>query len=493
MRETPQFLFLDSQQWSLTLFGATLVAVIFMPFYGHISSWIGAGFFIATIAFIHMARTSRYCLPLPQLAVVSSTIYYIFAPLVALYFPSQFELYNLHQDPALYFEFAVPAVLATSCGWMAGFWNLKPMTIPKVDIREYERLRYVLDTFIVIGIIVSVVLLVKQPPESIAFVLLLIAYLRFVGIMGWVITLKPGWKWRLVALSIFEIFSSSMTGFLLDLILWAVAIVALVFQRFRVPGHRIFFLALLGVVMLPCVQHAKWKFRDVAWMGGKEDVHVLGMDIAVSRYTKPVILPLMVSESLANMLTMNVEPSFFRDTVVRYNQSWIVERVMITVPSRVPFANGETVKRAIIDSFIPRALFPNKTTAGGKDNFPKYTGVILNARTSMSLGFVGEMYANFGYAYGIVGCGGYGLVLGLIFRWLISRTEQNHLMVAFVPYVLHWAVLSESGLFEIANYTIKALVVTLVFSRFLMRPTRAKQPVNTGHLDRLSRRVASSI
>ncbi len=474
-RTVQRTLFLDPEQWMFACIGSLAVAIVFLPYYREISLWIGGGFFIATFAFIHMANTSRYCLPLPQMAVFSSTIFYVFGPLIALYYPSQFDLYNLKQDPALYFDFAVPAVLATSCGWMAGLWNLKPMTAPDVDPREHAKIQPILDGFIVMGVLISFGLLFLKPPDSVAFILLLIAHLRFVGIMGWVLAAKPGWKWRLFVLAALEIISSSMTGFLLDLILWAVAIVALVFQRFRVSRQRILLMATVGMLLLPCAQHAKWKFRDIAWAGGNENVNVFGFNISVSRYTKPIILPLMIGESLVNVITFNVEPTFYRDTVVRYNQSWIVERVMATVPARVPYAAGETVERAIVDSLIPRALFPNKTMAGGKHNFPKYTGIKLNDRTSMNLGFVGEMYANFGYTYGIVGCGVYGLLLGWIFHWLTSRTEKNYLLAAFIPYVLHWAVMSESGLFEISNYTIKALFVTLVISRVLTRPRRAGQ------------------
>ena len=57
----------------------------------------------------------------------------------------------------------------------------------------------------------------------------------------------------------------------------------------------------------------------------------------------------------------------FGNIVVRINQGWIIAKVMDNVPSREPYANGETVKNAIIASIFPRFVDPDKAIAGGHE------------------------------------------------------------------------------------------------------------------------------
>ena len=82
--------------------------------------------------------------------------------------------------------------------------------------------------------------------------------------------------------------------------------------------------------------------------------------------------------------------------------------------------------------------------------------------TSMNLGFAGEMYANFGYSGGIVGCGIYALILGLLFRWVTVRAQTSPLWWAIAAYVGHWALKAETDIGAVLNYLVKAAVVVFV-------------------------------
>src|SRR5208282_345065 len=107
---------------------------------------------------------------------------------------------------------------------------------------------------------------------------------------------------------------------------------------------------------------------------------------------------------------------FLSEVALRYNQGWIINRVMQNVPSGEPYANGETLLAAVKASILPRLFSPDKVRAGGRENMRRFAGYTLGSGTSMNLGYAGEMYANFGYWGGIAGCFFYAFLLGLMFR-----------------------------------------------------------------------------
>jgi hypothetical protein len=89
----------------------------------------------------------------------------------------------------------------------------------------------------------------------------------------------------------------------------------------------------------------------------------------------------------------------------------------------------------------------------------RYAGILLNERTSMNLGYAGEMYANFGLTGGIVGCGCYALVFGLLFRWIFLRSLARPLWWSIVPFLFFAALKGDDGIAEVLNWTTKAFLV----------------------------------
>ncbi len=309
---------------------------------------------------------------------------------------------------------------------------------------------------------------------NVVAIVYLIGNLRFVGISGWILSAMKGWRKRLGCVMFLELYFASATGFFLEFLLWSIVISILCFYRFSFSSKKIIGIMFIAILLLPALQHSKWEYRNAVWYqytSGEKHVEIFGSPLEVGKWSKPFIYVGKLLESMVIVVTMRWGHDFFNELIVRYNQSWIVERVMIWVPTMVPYAEGSTVKNAIISTLVPRVLFPNKMSAGGGENFTRFTGVILNRRTSMNLGYAGEMYANFGYTGGIIACGCYGLVLGLIFRWLIIRAQRNILYLAFVPYVMQSAILSEVGIFEVSNTIFKSIVIVLflnyLFPKFL--------------------------
>jgi len=110
----------------------------------------------------------------------------------------------------------------------------------------------------------------------------------------------------------------------------------------------------------------------------------------------------------------------------------------------------------------------------------------LTEGTSMNLGFGGELYANFGYWGGILGCGLYALVLGLGFRWVARRAHASPIWWAILVYVGHWALKAETDIGAVLNYIVKAAIVACVAAMCLpaVRAELAGRPVTTSRPSR---------
>ena len=100
----------------------------------------------------------------------------------------------------------------------------------------------------------------------------------------------------------------------------------------------------------------------------------------------------------------------------------------------------------------------------------RYVGMEMVGSTSMDLGFAGEMYANFGWAGGLLGCTLYAVAFGLLFRVMCRRAFSHPLWWSLVPYVFFAAVKAEDGIGIVANWSVKSCVllggISIIFPAF---------------------------
>jgi hypothetical protein len=157
----------------------------------------------------------------------------------------------------------------------------------------------------------------------------------------------------------------------------------------------------------------------------------------------------------------------FGDTLVRFNQGWIVSRVMTHVPKVQPYANGQTIADAAIFSIVPRFMFPEKSTGVSSDFFLKYTGITLAKGTAMGLGIIGEMYANFSFWGGMVSTFIYGVLLGWAFCFFAKRALLNPLWWAVGSVVLLPAVEPGINIEDISNHVVKGGIVLFILWKLM--------------------------
>jgi hypothetical protein len=178
-----------------------------------------------------------------------------------------------------------------------------------------------------------------------------------------------------------------------------------------------------------------------------------------NRLSKTVTFVSYLASSLEHAATFDLSDDFIADTAMRYNQGWIVNRIMFIVPNVEPYAKGDTLKTAAVAAVLPRVIAENKLRSGGQEYMARYAGIELNESTSMNMGYAGEMYANFGLVGGIIGCGIYALFFGLLFRWFCDRAFLHPLWWSLVPFIFFAAMKAEDGIADALGWTIKSCFI----------------------------------
>jgi hypothetical protein len=157
----------------------------------------------------------------------------------------------------------------------------------------------------------------------------------------------------------------------------------------------------------------------------------------------------------------------FNDVLVRFNQGWIVARVMKQVPDEIPYAGGETLLDAAIYSVIPRALSPEKPEGASQALFGRYTGIQLPYGTAMGLGVLGELYANFGPMGGIIATFIYGSLIGILFFTLIKFCRKSVFWWALIPIIVLPVIEPGWNLEDTLNHVVKAGILVFILIMFI--------------------------
>jgi hypothetical protein len=168
----------------------------------------------------------------------------------------------------------------------------------------------------------------------------------------------------------------------------------------------------------------------------------------------------------------------FGDSLVRFNQGWIIARIMTHVPGEQPYAHGQTITDAITFSILPRFLFPDKAQGASSKIFTTYTGTELIGGTKMGLGIIGEFYANFGQWGGVAATFVYGLIIGGVFLWFADKAQHNPLWWAAASTVLLPSVEPGFNLEDILNHVTKATVVLFVLWKLLPQMQKLLKPID---------------
>ncbi len=448
-----QVLFLTGRQWALASLVSVALAVITLWFTFGISVWLGLTVGLAVLVIFHLAFAPHFIVALPHIAILIACLQYVFAAWLNFYWPPSDPTYDIGVRFPIYLSYAGPLLLALTVGWAFGLVKLRPPHNPPPPANS--SLLIELDVLFGVGIasfwgarLVNI--------QNLAFVFLLFGNLRYVGVFGRMLYKGNGWRWRLALLLGTEASLAAGSTMFHDLLLWSAWAFAVWIYTFK-PGPRTIIAAVAaGALFLPAFQEAKWRLRDSPL---EDDPLMADEMLTTHAHTRVGAWLSYLIPSLQHTLTGSFDEEFLADVAVRYNQGWIVNRVMMFVPEVEPYAEGSTLRDAAIAALLPRVFAPGKFVAGGAEHMAQYAGIQLNEQTAMTLGFAGEMYANFGLIGGVIGCGLYALFFGLIFRAFCHRAFTHPLWWSLVPFIFYPAIKAEDDVAFVLNWTVKACVL----------------------------------
>jgi len=446
---TSKWLFMSPLEWSISIGISMLTAILFLPWYWHISPWIGVGLTLTILALINMGVSSRYMLPYPQLALLIGCLQLILAAWGNHYYPMPISKYNLGERLPAYLSYIVPACILYGVGLTAGFgfiWLIahkyKVLSGPPVATRKLAK---ELNAIFILGI--AAAFFQKIVPNSLSFVMVLLSNLVFVGAFGYMLLNIPGWKFRSIVAMALLFMKSLNAAMFHDLVVWSASFVLVLSFSRQWSRKRIFSTIIVGAIVVMLIINVKSEYRKQFWYGETQ--------IADNR--------LVAFSSLIVNILSSPEELFSSDkisfTLTRLNQGWIVNQAMKITPLWKPYAWGDTIVKNIRGALLPRFLYPEKSEVGGRKDYETYTAMELGPGTSMALGYAGEMYVNFGPRWGVIGVGIYGLLIGMGFYWFYIKALRQPLWWAWATYFACIAIRAESSIGYMANWILKAAIV----------------------------------
>ena len=443
-----------------------------------ISPWLSVATGLAVLTMFHMAFASSLVVALPHIGILIACLQYVFAAWIGFYYPPSDPTYDIGDRLPFYLAYAGPVILALVLGWGLSLIRLRPLSPTNVSPISRMGVLHELDLLLAIGMVSSLAGRFVHVP-ALGFVFLLLGNLRYIGVFGRMLLKGGGWTWRLAFVLGTQAFLAVGSTMFHDLLLWSAWTFAVWVYTFKPRPWAVIAAIILGVLFLPALQEAKWRLR----------VDPLEDDPVVAEQEAGTVDPLRAGTAWLSYLipafehtiTWDFDAEFLGAAAVRYNQGWIINRVMVIVPDVEPYAGGATLQNAVVAAVLPRIIAPNKFVAGGREHMAQYAGILLNDETAMTLGYAGEMYANFGLVGGAIGCGVYAFVFGMIFRLFAVRAFRSPLWWSLVPFIFYSALKAEDDIGFVLNWTTKAAIVAagiLIVLPNLRRALFARVPHN---------------
>lgn len=242
-----------------------------------------------------------------------------------------------------------------------------------------------------------------------------------------------------------------------------VALLAALAARVHITGRTIA-TGIVGVVALAFIGSAwtvvKPAFRTEISEGGGMQTTSLGRSAQFQNLGR------LLGELGPDDLVLGLDPLFRR---VAYTDYFAL--TMDFVPAHRPYDRGALWGEAVRHVLTPRLLFPNKARLSSDSEVTmRYTGQFLASDaqgTSISIGYVGESYADFGPV------GMFGVILLLGFGWgsaygyFLKRSPVPLVGIAFSLVVLLGAYQFEMASIKLLGGVVTKFVVLALVTRWL--------------------------
>jgi hypothetical protein len=393
--------------------------------------------------------------PLMQVTSLLAVLQWLVGPVLNYGSGYQFARYSMYVPEERYFAFALPATA----------FYVAIMLSVGASVKQRNLLQFIdRRNFFTIGIVLNIVALAATLASarvggSLQFLCHLVSQLRYVGAIYFLFS-RHSLRLPAAAISCSQLLTGSLaSGMFHDLILWLAVIFCYWFaQRKWVPVSKLMLLTTAALVLFS-IQAVKQDYRK-----------------QLARGESPSILSMVVSYVTPGGRAW--EDNVLSLAITRLNQGWIISAVMNNVPENEPFAEGETIKDAILSSVAPRFLWADKKIAGGRDNFRRFTGLPIGDETSMGISPLGEAYANFGVEGGVIFMVGFGALFGLTYYGALMYVLRHPTFLFWIPLIFYQAIKAETELLVVLNQITKGAVVAVAFHYAISRlfPARIRLP-----------------
>lgn len=345
-----------------------------------------------------------------------------------------------------YFAYAWPATALLIIGLQLFKPNLS-VDLSIFKIADSKRFKFL----IIVGLFFNIISIFL--PLSLRFVSKILTYLIYVGLLGLLLKEKKTkndflWVCGVLMFEVYSAFRSAMFGELVFLIL---LFVLTLFYVNKTSTKRKLILGISVILLGTSIQLVKMPLRE---LNRKDSTSTL------QNITKLYNSNLLTKENLFS-------DAFRAYTIARFNNGAVISYVINRVPNIVPYAHGNTIKSAIIGSFIPRLIWPSKETSGST-MYLKYTG-LRSEGASYGISQLGEGYANFGKRGGIL----YMFLLGLTMSFLLIRIikyiNKNPNYFYFLPIIFLHGVKVETELNRSLGFMLRVIVVLYILNFILKK------------------------
>lgn len=404
-----------------------------------------------TLFTLHLGNT----IPIKSSIFLLAALQWLLGPVLEYQGLSHHYKYYQYVPIEEYMPFAIMGTLAFAAGMFIfdnkKQYHLRTWYLEKItnNVSQKKNLPYYI---IGLGIITS--LLNPYMPGPLRFVFYLLGNLKYIGVIYLLFT-NDRHKYFLLAVVIFFTFTSSLNKAMFHgLLLWLMFLGVYIFiiKNFSL-GKKIVILTagLLFVVMIQIVKH---EFRQYIWFSGYGGSKVgLFFELVGENLWEEDEEGYTEYEMAGSTRTESV--------VVRINQGWIISRIMDYIPRYEPFLKGESVRKALYASIVPRFIDPNKQVVGGQDYFPRFTGYALS-NTSMGASLLGEGYANYGKTGAVIFVFIIGLIYGLIINWVYNLAIRYPTLLLWLPLLFFQVVKAESDLVRVLNHLTKTGILMVL-------------------------------
>lgn len=174
--------------------------------------------------------------------------------------------------------------------------------------------------------------------------------------------------------------------------------------------------------------------------------------------------------------------------VKRLTYVYFFSETIQMVPKFIPHEEGALWGDALYRTFVPRLLDPDKSSVDDSERTAQYTGLFIiggDSGTSISLGYVGESYVDFGPVFMMIPLFLWGALVGYVFRTFTRNRSQ--LLVGYgsvsVIVLMNASVLELSNAKMIAGLVLSWVVMYLAqkygsasFMHYLRPPSLRPDP-----------------